>query len=72
VFKDGVMQSIRYLARHTSSLILNVDSNIVESFNAIIAKLIGGKRINFALKGSYAERCTIATVTTNCKRSFYS
>lgn len=66
------MQPVRYLARHTSSLIQNVDSNIVESFNAIIAKLIGGKRINFALKGSYAGRCAIATVTKNCKRPLYS
>ncbi|XP_060875891.1 uncharacterized protein LOC132949126 [Metopolophium dirhodum] len=72
VFIDSVMQPIRYLARHTSSLILNVDSNIVESFNAIIAKLIGGKRVNFALKGSYAGRCAIATVTKNSKRPFYS
>lgn len=53
-------------------MILNVDSNIVESFNAIIAKVIGGKRINFALKGSYAGRCAIATVTKNSKRPFYS
>lgn len=63
VFIDSVMQPVRYLARHTSSLILNVDSNIVESFNSIFAKLIGGKRINFVLKGSYAGRCAIATVT---------
>jgi len=72
LFIDSVMQPVRYLARHTSSLILNVDSNIVESFNAIIAKVIGGKRINFALKGSYAGRCAIATVTKNSKRPFYS
>lgn len=70
VFIDSVMQPIRYLARHTSSLIQNVDSNIVESFNAIIAKLIGGKRIHFSLKGSYAGRCAIATVTKNSKRPF--
>lgn len=72
VFIDSVMQPVRYLARHTSSLILNVDSNIVESFNSIFAKLIGGKRINFVLKGSYAGRCAIATVTKNFKRPFYS
>lgn len=56
VFFDNIMRPIRYLARYNSSLVLNVDSNIVESFNAIIAKLIGGERINFALKGSYAGR----------------
>lgn len=72
VFFDNIMHPIRYLARHSSSLILNVDSNIVESFNAIIAKLIGGKRINFALKGSYAGRCAIAAVTKNSKRPLYS
>lgn len=72
VFLENFMRPIRYIERHSSSLILNVDSNIVESFNAIIAKLIGGKRIHFALKWSYAGRCAIATVTKNTKRSLYS
>lgn len=72
VFFENLMRPIRYIARHSSSLILNVDSNIVESFNAIIAKLIAGKRINYALKGSYAGRCAIAAVTKNTKRPLYS
>lgn len=72
VFIYSVMQPVRCLATHTSSLIVNVDSNKVESFNVIIAKLIGGKIINFVLKVSYTGRCAIATVTKNFKRPFHS
>lgn len=33
---------VRYLSRHSKSLIQDVDSNIVESYNSITAKVIGG------------------------------
>lgn len=52
-FYEALNKILKNLARHSSSLLLDVDSNIVESFNSIIAKLIGGKRINYALKNSY-------------------
>lgn len=50
---SNVMQPLGYLARHNRSLLQNVDSNVVESLNSIIAKVIGGKRINFAMTMSY-------------------
>lgn len=39
------------VAHHVSSLIYNVNNNVVEGFNNVIAKYVGGKRINFSLRG---------------------
>ncbi|KAL4127211.1 hypothetical protein QTP88_011402 [Uroleucon formosanum] len=63
---------IRQLGRHSKSLMQDVDSNIVESYNSIIAKVIGGKRVNYALKRSYVGRCYAATVAKNSRRPIYS
>jgi len=41
------------VAHHASSLIYNVNNNVVEGFNNVIAKYIGGKRINFSSRGTY-------------------
>lgn len=66
------MKHIRYIARHSSSLLQDVNSNIVESYNSIIAKVIGGKRINYVMKRSYSGRCMIAAVSKNTKRPLYA
>lgn len=71
-FYVNVMKHVRNLARHSGSLLQDVDSNIVESYNAIIAKVIGGKRINFAMNRSYSGRCMLAAVTKNTSRPLYS
>ncbi|KAL5242878.1 hypothetical protein ACI65C_010288 [Semiaphis heraclei] len=70
-FYSNIMQPVRYLARNSRSLLQNVDSNVVESLNGIIAKLIGGKRINFAMSRSYQGRVAAATVMKNTKRPMY-
>jgi len=71
-FYEALNKILRNLARHSSSLLQDVDSNIVESFNSIIAKFIGVKRINYALKNSYYTRCMLATISKNNKRPIYS
>lgn len=38
------------VAAKSRSLIEDVDTNTVECFNSVIAKFIGGKRINFSLE----------------------
>lgn len=55
------------LANNARSLIYNLDSNIAETFNSIIAKFIGGKRINFTGRQSYSGRCAAAVVAFNSK-----
>ncbi|XP_063386965.1 uncharacterized protein LOC134672945 isoform X1 [Cydia fagiglandana] len=59
----------QYVASHARSLIHDVDSNVVERYNSIIAKFVGGKRINFSKKSSYHTRCLAAAVSFNEKKS---
>lgn len=47
------------------SLIEDVDTNVVERFNSIVAKFVGGKRINFSLRRGYSARCSAAVVSFN-------
>ncbi|CAG5040675.1 unnamed protein product [Parnassius apollo] len=79
VYSDGLktIQNSTFLFRMNSiisnvaaksrSLIENVNTNLVECFNNVIAKFIGGKRINFALKRGYQGRCNAAVVKFNEK-----
>jgi hypothetical protein len=39
------------VAHHAQSLIYNVNNNAVEGFNCVVAKFVGGKRVNFSLRG---------------------
>lgn len=43
-----IEKSISRLVTNAESLLYDVDSNIVEKFNSIIAKFVGGKRVNYA------------------------
>ncbi|KAL6416596.1 hypothetical protein ACFW04_013324 [Cataglyphis niger] len=51
-----IENTIMYLSGYSKSLLLNLTNNPAESFNSIICKQIGGKRINFGKKGSYNAR----------------
>ncbi|XP_076398191.1 uncharacterized protein LOC143266631 [Megachile rotundata] len=67
----GVYQLIREilqpLTSHAESLLYNCNNNPVESFNNILAKYIGGKRLNFSQSGSYTARCAAAVLQYNTK-----
>lgn len=65
---DPFMKALRHLSYNAGSLIQDVDSNIVEQFNGIIAMLVGGKRVNFSLKNSYETRCYAAVIQFNTSR----
>ncbi|KOB52290.1 hypothetical protein OBRU01_26165, partial [Operophtera brumata] len=66
---SSLWQRIRILAAnvasHSRSLIEDVDSNVVEQFNGVIAKLVGGKRINYSQRRSYQTRCAGAVISFN-------
>lgn len=68
---DKLTDIVRSLASFSNSLIYNVDSNSVEQYNAVIAKFVGGKRINFAKSESYKTRCFGAMVQYNTKKAHY-
>lgn len=55
------------LCNIADTLIEGKDNNIVEQFNSIVAKFVGGKRINYALGHSYTYRYHAACVHHNEK-----
>lgn len=65
----GLMRAIQNLSQklsyHSRSLVHNATSNLVESYNSQVAKYVGGKRINFALRRSYAGRCAAGVISFN-------
>lgn len=73
IFSSALWQKICYLvqgvASHARSLHYDVDSNAVENFHSIVAKFVGGKRINFSKKNSYSTRCFAASVAFNSSKS---
>ncbi|XP_029053622.2 uncharacterized protein LOC114881126 [Osmia bicornis bicornis] len=72
LMKMGVYERIKEILRpllaHVDSLLYNSNNNAVESFNGIIAKYTGGKRLNFGERGSYTGRCAAAVVQYNTKQ----
>lgn len=53
------------LATRSPRLIFDVTSNYAESFMALAAKSISGKRINFAQRGAYGRRIQAAALAYN-------
>lgn len=72
-FLSALWQRINFIlqgvAAHARSLIHDVDSNRVENYHSVVAKFVGGKRINFSKKNSYALRVHAAAVAFNAKKS---
>ncbi|KAK5642243.1 hypothetical protein RI129_008410 [Pyrocoelia pectoralis] len=66
IFSDALNR----VANLSYSLLYDVDNNSVESFNPVVNKFVGGKRINFSLRGLYQDRCFAATVNYNNKETF--
>lgn len=66
------MLHVNTLASHSRSLICDGDSNVVERFNQLIAKMTRGKRINLTLRNSYQSRCAAAVVSFNSRRTNYA
>ncbi|KAG4073416.1 hypothetical protein HA402_007672 [Bradysia odoriphaga] len=67
---DGLYYEIlslcqHYFANKAKSLLAGLDNNVVEGFNSIICKLLGGKRVNNCLAGSYKSRTAMASVHLN-------
>lgn len=55
-----VMERCNILANNVRSLLHNKTTNAVESFNAIIASKISGKRVNYTARDSYQGRICAA------------
>lgn len=56
---------VNRLGRNSKSLLFDQDYNIAERFNFIVAKTVGGKRVNFLSGDSYRFRCHAAAIQHN-------
>lgn len=65
---NRINQIISSISNHSRSLIRDVDSNIVEQFNSIVCKFVGGKRVNYSKRHSYEGRCYAAVASFNSSR----
>jgi len=62
---EKLQNALKHISWNCKSLLQDKDSNRVETFNSVISKCTGGKRINFGLRGSYETRCNAAVVAFN-------
>ena len=67
-----LMELMNSLGDHSRSLLHNANNNAAEEYNSIIAKFVGGKRINYCLKRSYQARCNAAVVSHNSRMPVYN
>ncbi|XP_071055949.1 uncharacterized protein [Onthophagus taurus] len=71
----GVFQDLKTclyrLEYFAYSLILNMTNNSAESYNSVVCKFIGGKRINFGLRNSYEMRCEAAGISYSSTGNYY-
>lgn len=64
---DQIKTAVDNLSNFIDSLLVDLTSNRVECFNNIIAKTIGGKRINHGCRDSYYIRVLAAAILNNSK-----
>lgn len=63
--KNDVNDLVNRLGRNSKSLLFDQDSNVAERYNSIVAKTVGGKRVNFSTGESYRYRCHAAVIQHN-------
>lgn len=63
--KEEVNVLVNRLSRNSKSLLFDQDSNVAERYNSIVAKTVGGKRVNFSTGDSYRYRCHAAVIQHN-------
>lgn len=64
---EKLAQPTRRLVYCASDLLLGHTNNPAEHYNSIVAKFIGGKRVNFSLSNSYDYKCNASAVQYNEK-----
>lgn len=50
---NDLISAVNLVAYHSNSLIYHVNNNSVETYNSVVAKYVGGKRMNFSLRGNF-------------------
>ena len=71
LYTNSLWQKIKLIlfqpAAHSRSLLHDVDGNSVERYHSVVAKFLGGKRINCVQKYLYKMRCSGAALSFNTK-----
>lgn len=62
---QNIMAANAFLCNFAYSLLQCVTSNIVESYNAKVCKMVGGKRVNFVQRNSYSARSELSALSMN-------
>lgn len=62
---EKMSAAIRQLMYSAKDLILGESNNVAEQYNSIVAKFVGGKRVNFALSNAYKFKANAAVVQFN-------
>ena len=70
-FFDEILFRNKRVADNAWSLLHNVTNNLSECYNSVISKFVGGKRVNFSLKGGYTTRCNGANLWYNSEKGMY-
>lgn len=65
---NNIMQALARLLENSKSLLYNLNTNFPEQFNSVVAKHLGGKRVNFCCGLSYEGRCDCASISFNTGR----
>jgi hypothetical protein len=72
--EDGIFHELSSylinLSIGAKSLIRDLDSNPAEQLNSLVAKYVGGKRINYSLGDSYAMRCSMAVAVVQYNNKY--
>lgn len=63
-----IVKAMDTVSFHSDSLLYKMTNNIAESFNALVAVNIGGKRVNFSLTNQYFVRIYAATIRQNTQQ----
>jgi hypothetical protein len=59
---DELVAAKSHVLYNAESLLYKISNNAAKSYNSILAKFIGDKRVHFSLRGSYNLRCNAAVL----------
>lgn len=66
-----IKAALQRVEDNASSLVMNMDNNLAEHYNSVVCKFVGGKRVNFSLRGSYQTRCEAAALAYSSRGEYY-
>ena len=69
---NDILSFANRLIYNSRSLLKNMTNNMAECYNSVVAKFIGGKRVDYSKRGSYFTRCHAAGISFNEGPKYHS